>query len=263
VTITGGRIEAFDLGVFNIAFGSGDPTRVHRVTLTDNRQGVQVYSGATEVTDSTFLRNGVGLLHASYTTVAGSSFRDNGTGISCGDANLLVVGSRFSNNQYGIHSSVCGVTVEATSFTGGEVGVSVSPQGYGFNIRNSTFKGAGIGMRVRYAPSGSQVIADNEFTGNGASGLVIDTQPFVYPPGVQVSGNVFKGNGFAPGGHVDASGNPLTSGVWANAGTFTGNRAIGNAGHGIEGYGVTDGGGNTAKGNGAEPQCVGVVCAAR
>ena len=77
---------------------------------------------------------------------------------------------------------------------------------------------------------------------------------------VQVSGNVFKANGFAPGSHVDASGNPLTSGVWAGSGTFTGNRAIGNAGHGIEAYGVTDGGANTAKGNGAEPQCIGVVC---
>lgn len=256
VTITGGRIEGFGIGVLNIG---ADQTRLDRVTLTANGHGVRAVSGRLEITGSTLQRNDVGLAHGSAASVTGSSFRDNARGILCGDANLVVADSRFSDNQYGIDSSICGVTVEATTFTGGEIGLSLRPIAYGMNIRNSTFKGAGVGLRVTMALGGSRVIADNEFTGNGASGLVIDNDDDW--PGIQVSGNVFKGNGFAPGSHVDPSGNPLTSGLWANEGTLTANRAIGNAGHGIEAYAVTDGGGNTAKRNGAEPQCVGVVCA--
>jgi hypothetical protein len=255
VTVTGGRIEGFHIAVRNLG---ADQTRLHRLTLAANTYGVRAEGGRMEITDSTFRGNGAGLANASYAAVSGSLFRDNVRGILCGDAGLLVVASRFSDNQYGIDSSICGVTVDATSFTGGDVGLTLAPLAFGMNVRNSTFKGAGIGMRVTMAFGEARVIADNEFTGNGASGLVIDTEN--YPPGVQVSGNLFKGNGFAPGSHVDASGNPLTSGVWANAGTFTGNRSIGNAGHGIEAYAVTDSGGNTAKRNGVEPQCVGVVC---
>jgi len=40
-----------------------------------------------------------------------------------------------------------------------------------------------------------------------------------------------------------------------------GNRAVNNTGWGINAPQATDLGGNTASGNGNEPQCVGVVCA--
>lgn len=255
ITLTGGRIEGFAIGVRTVG---ADQTRLHRVTLAANVFGVRAEGGRMEITESTFSGNQFGLAHGSSTSVSGSVFRDNGRGILCGDAGLLVVGSRFSDNQLGIDSSICGVTVASTSFTGGEIGLILAPQGYGMDIRNSTFKGAGIGIRVRMALGGARVIADNTFTGNGASGLVVDNDNGW--PGVQVTGNVFKANGFAPGSYTDPSGNPLTSGVWANEGTFTGNRATGNAGHGIEAYAVTDGGGNAAKRNGLDPQCVGLVC---
>ncbi|WP_166435968.1 hypothetical protein [Cellulomonas shaoxiangyii] len=42
--------------------------------------------------------------------------------------------------------------------------------------------------------------------------------------------------------------------------TLGGNEARGNSGWGIHAPGVTDAGGNTARGNGNQPQCVGVVC---
>ena len=172
-----------------------------------------------------------------------------------------MVGSRFSNNRLGVDSLVCGTVVDSSSFVGGDVGLSVVPLGFGMDVHDNVFRDAGVGVRVRNAMGSSmpRVIAGNEFTDNGASGLVIDNHPDW--PGVQVTGNLFRGNGFAPGANVDTAGNPLVSGVWSDDGTtFTANQAIGNAGHGIEAYGATDGGGNSAWGNGLEPQCVGVVC---
>ena len=257
VTIAGGRIEAFDIGL-NLR---GPRPVLRDLTITGNRWGVQARAARLTVTGSVFVRNAVALGHDGSTTVTGSTFRGNGVGVSCNDTSLAVVGSRFSNNRVGVDSLVCGTSVESSSFAGGDVGLSLVPLGFGMDVRGNTFKGAGVGLRVRDAMGFSlpRVIADNEFTDNGASGLVIDNNPSW--PGVQVSGNLFRGNGFAPGGNVDTVGNPLVSGVWSDDGTtFTANQAIGNAGHGIEAYGAMDGGGNAAWGNGAEPQCVGVGC---
>jgi hypothetical protein len=254
VTVTGGRIEGFRDGV-----GAHGSTLVRDVTLAANTYGVMGLARV-EVTDSVFVRNGSGLSATRNASVARSTFRENGTGIGCYDTNLEVVASSFVDNQHGLSGPACGLAVDASSFTGGDTGLDVVPLGFGMIVRDSTFKAAaGIGMRVRMAMSGTRVIEDNDFKDNGASGLVIDNDPAW--PGVQVAGNLFKDNGFSPGGNVDPAGSPLTSGVWSDGGsTFTANRAVGNAGHGIEAYDVTDGGGNAAQGNGAEPQCLGVVC---
>ncbi len=49
--------------------------------------------------------------------------------------------------------------------------------------------------------------------------------------------------------------------MWVdNASIVTGNAAAFNAGHGIEAYCCVDGGGNRARGNRENPQCVGVAC---
>lgn len=256
VTVTGGRIENFDIGV-NLRWY--DAT-LHDLTVVGNRNGVVGGLAHVAITDSVVARNDVGMVQNGLTSVAGSTFRGNGEGILCRDANLSVVDTRFSDNGEGVDSRLCGVVVGSSSFVGGAVGLSVQPLGFGMDVRGNTFKTDGIGVLVKRALGGVRTIADNEFTDNAASGLVVDNEPAW--PGVQVSGNVFKGNGFAPGANVDPAGNPLVSGAWSDDGTtFTGNQAIGNAGHGIEAYGATDGGGNSAWGNGLEPQCVGIVCA--
>lgn len=240
VTIKNGRVENFDVGVENW----DAVTRLHRLTLTGNTWGTRVQFGRVDVTDSTFTSNRTGFGHAFHATVTGSTFRNNGTGIMCSDTGLLIRASRFIDNGYGLNSTLCGVVVDGARFNGGDVGAFISSVGYGFDVRNSIFRGAGVGMQVRMPLGGPRVIANNQFTGNGGHGLQIDTD--YETSGIEVRGNTFARNG--------------SSGVRANTGTFTGNTAIRNAGHGIEGYGVTDGGGNTASGNGLEPQCVGVTC---
>lgn len=259
VTVINGTIRRFDVGI-----NSWTDVQLRGVKIAQNRVGWTSRGGGGEVSGATFVSNGAGLIAgAGPVTVTGSTFRANGTGASCGDADLVVTGSRFADNQTGIDGSVCGTRIEGSTFVGGDVGLRLRNQGYGMQVRGNTFARAGIGMSLTGVGDATHTIVGNVFTNNLAAGLLVDvtdTGPG-YP--VSITQNTFTRNGYAPGSLLDPTGHPLTSGVWADAGTFTGNTARANAGHGIEGYAVTDGGGNTARSNRTEPQCVGVVCTAR
>lgn len=255
VSVVGGRISGFEAGVSSWVSG----TRLSDVVLSGNGRGVQSEAPGLVVERSTFASNRTGIAHRAFTQVSASTFRGNDTAISCGDAELRVATSRFTANRRGISADVCGVGISSSDFSGGEVGAYLGrPAGYTVDVRDSTFRGALVGLEVRESLGGIRVISGNQFRNNGASGLVIDNET-VTGGTFEVSGNTFQGNGFAPGTFGDGSPQP-TSGVWANVGTFSNNQARGNAGNGIEAYGVIDGGSNTARGNRTEPQCLGVVC---
>jgi hypothetical protein len=87
-----------------------------------------------------------------------------------------------------------------------------------------------------------------------------------------ISGNVFRKNGSAVHGDWANDGLVVQDNVLRGNGdaivideaepdiSLGGNTAIRNTGWGIYAPGVTDLGGNSARGNGNSPQCVGVVC---
>lgn len=258
VTVRDGTVRGFGSGIDNVG-----TTRVDGVTFTDNGHGAVARGGRLEILDSSFRSNGIGAGGVGTMDVSGSTFRDNGTGIQCFNAELDVRRSRFTDNQQGLTTALCGVVLEESTVLGGAVAATFEPLGFGLELRGNTFSGAGLGVRVRSAFDGPREITGNVFRGHGASGLVIESEAANTSPGLVIGGNTFRGNGFAPGAHVDLTGRPLTSGAWADAGALTGNAAIGNAGHGLEAHGASDGGGNVARGNGADPQCVGVVCSSR
>jgi hypothetical protein len=132
------------------------------------------------------------------------------------------------------------------------------------DVRNNTFSRSGIGLDLSgIAQPSTHAIVGNTFSNNRASGLVVRASDPAFGFPVVVSGNTFTGNGFSPGANVDPTGSTLTSGAWANSGTFTNNKARGNAGHGIEVYQAVDGGSNSSRSNMTAPQCVGVVCTRR
>jgi hypothetical protein len=250
-------IRETDYGVGGYLGGGTGQVEVARSTFRDTRStAVSVYRG--EVTQSTFIGNRWAI-YGTYQSVSSSVFIRNDLAIRCGNGGLDVASSVFIDNPESVHAQVCGVRIRDSKFRGGAVTVNVdNGSGFGLDVQGSTFSDAAIGLLV--SGLGRLVIADNVFRQNAASGLVVQRVPFDSPSSGTVMGNSFEANGAAPGEYVDPSGSPLTSGVWVNGGTLTGNVAVRNAGHGIEAYNVVDGGGNTARANGAEPQCIGVVC---
>jgi hypothetical protein len=101
---------------------------------------------------------------------------------------------------------------------------------------------------------GNLVATDNRFTANRTWGLFLEN---TFPAGALVARNRFTGN---DGGGLHLLGTAPSNGPLASGVTVQGNVATGNHGIGIEAPLSIDGGGNRARGNGADPQCVGVVC---
>lgn len=278
VTVTNGTVRGF-------ATGMHGGLRLSKVKVVANATGM--YGGG-EVADSTFRGNGTAIkvnmpVSVSRSTfdandlaiwgvyqvsVSGSTFRNNQTAIGCWNEYLEVTTSRFVGNSSSLDTWLCDAVLHDNTFIGGDVAARLDRvQEFRLDVRRNTFSDAGIGMKLTGYLADNRDgkpkwIVDNVFKDNGASGLLIDVTDIALDgtTDLVISGNRIKGNGFRPGSYVDSSGNPLTSGVWADLGAFTANRAVANAGHGIEAYNVSDGGGNTASGNGVEPQCIGVVC---
>ena len=155
------------------------------------------------------------------------------------------------------------------TFIGGDVAARLDRvQEFRLDVRRNTFSDAGIGMKLTGYLADNRDgkpkwIVDNVFKDNGASGLLIDVTDIALDgtTDLVISGNRIKGKRVQAGcTRSTRSGNPLTSGVWADLGPSQRTARVANAGHGIEAYNVIDGGGNTASRNGVEPQCMGVVC---
>jgi hypothetical protein len=245
--------------------GGGGAVQVARSMFRDIRTAAVSVDKA-KVTESTFIGNRWAV-YANGPSVSSSTFIGNDLAILCGNSGVDVASSVFIDNRESVRANLCSVRILDSKFRGGAVAVTIGGvESSGIDVQRNAFSGAGIGLLVtgRIAPPAwrPSIVADNVFRDNGASGLVVQRAPSVLPsPGLlTVAQNRFEGNGTAPGEYADPSGNPLSSGVWVNGGTVTGNVAVRNAGHGIEAYDVLDGGSNTARANGAEPQCIGVVC---
>lgn len=294
VTVKNGTIRNFQVGIDPGGYGPVPPARVPSyvsdVTIRETDYGVGGYLGggtnrveiarstfhgvrtaavsvhSAQVTGSTFIENRWGIYAMAGQSVSSSVFTRNDQAIVCGNSGVDIANSTFVDNRESVRAGVCSVAIRDSKFRGGAVAVTAGGvSGFGLDVRRNTFSGGGIGLLVtglNPSTSASHTIADNVFRDNAASGLVVERAASALPSGglVTVARNTFEANGKAPSGYVDPAGHPLSSGVWVNGGTLAANAAVRNAGHGIEAYNAVDGGGNTAKANRTEPQCIGVVC---
>lgn len=151
------------------------------------------------------------------------------------------------------------VTLSGDTVTGAAAGLEYvegasSSHVTGPSVTNTTFINNGVGLEISFALDipGTRIEGDT-FVHNATAGLQIGPGiSGVNAAGSTISHNTFVRNG-GPGLWIEPS--TLSSGF-----RVANNVTTHNAGHGILAPGVTDGGGNSATGNGTQPQCVGVTC---
>lgn len=224
--------------------GSGKVHLVSRSTFRDNGSGVSGVYGGAEVRRSTFTGNGIAL-----------DFITGG---------FLLEDSRVENNRVGASCDESGCEVVRSQLVGNEVALDV--RFFGADVSDSTFRGNGTAFSS-FSVWGHSALERNTFTDNGTAVTLSSSRATLVD-------NVFRSNrlGFTYEGHdPDWFGATLTGNrfvrntdaiVVEEPGVALGdNAAERNTGWGIYAPQAEDLGGNTARGNGNEPQCVGVVCA--
>lgn len=272
VIVRGGTIRGFMDGL-EASMDSG-PVTVEDVSFVENsRFGITSRAGVLRVSRSSFTGNQTGLEapgHSTTTSVEASSFtRNRSMGLTATWGKISISGSVLTHNPTGIYIYHANSTISGNIIHGGDTGVYVGWRGDEVRFTHNVVTQAGVGLKLM-SPSGGSV-ADNVFSFNGSAGMRIE-KIFVMPGGtVHVERNLYVGNGFWPRGQV-VQNQPADSGLVASMGVLKDNIAYGNAGHGIHAFGAQNGpfpdpmpppvdaGGNTARGNSREPQCVLIQC---
>lgn len=229
--------------------------RVHAVVershFADNVTAIRGRGGDVAVRGSRFVRNERAALDlgpcAPSIRVTGSSFADNGLAVACRGGTVAVDSSMLRRGEAGVSSEGCRTTLTGSTLADNGVGLrtrSLGPTSPGLVdtltgtlfVRNAVGADLGVGATV----------TDATFLRNGR-GLWSRTAE-----GVPVEQMVLVG--------TTANRNEL-DGVWIDAPvTVQGVTAHRNGGAGIHAPLATDLGGSTARGNGTDPQCVGVAC---
>jgi parallel beta-helix repeat protein len=210
----------------------------HSVSGRGGGAGIRIDGGSTAtVTNGTIRGFGIGI--AKFTTmnlgVVDVKVLSNGTGISAFDAGgaLSVTASDISRNTSNgvLLANTDAVTVDGNRITAnGNWGIQVDRFAEPTVISNNLITHNGGGISVRDATTR---ILNNVASHNAGDGIaVVDTTSLFFP--YLIAGNTANKNG--------------GFGI-----TFTG-VAVGPNGERV------DGGGNSAKGNGAQTQCVSIVC---
>jgi hypothetical protein len=251
-SVNPGRFEVIrTIAIFDSAFGQGTSlnltgckscpiqhTAFHgsSITATDSTSGVVISK------NSTFVDSPVHL-----TEVGAISIFD----------------SRFTNSPV-IFRASSGLTFSGNTFSDATVGVGIDTGFFGgaFVFVGNSFTRNDIGIAFTDPFNGPVTVSNNTFTGNRAAGMLLVTHG--NGVAVTITSNEFRRNGFAPGGRVDFSGQPLDDGLHIDpmtgtAVTITANHTFHNADRGIDAPPtVTDGGGNESTG---DPNgCLGVTC---
>lgn len=270
-TLTGWGTAVDTLGVEDADVG---PLTVDRVRLRGNATGVDAsgedgtgrFRKPTTITRSSVVGHTVvGVDGGWFAEVAvdRTTVADNAVGLwSEGDA--TITRSRFDRNDRAVIGTEASVGVDGSSFHGNAQAVVTYGTGSTV-VRGSRFVGSDVAVH------GGGAVVDvraSTFTANGRA-VVLGTW------GGTVAGNVLRSNGEAialDGGWLDGAtvrdnvlrrnGEGIVLDPVDAATGVDGNDVRGSAGRGIHVPGATDLGGNTARGNGSSPQCVGVVCAA-
>ncbi|MBO9554522.1 right-handed parallel beta-helix repeat-containing protein [Cellulomonas sp.] len=282
-TVRNGTLRGWDVAVTNRwADPDAETTALTLVVedarLAGNRVGLQTHGetfgwgwAPAEVRRTTFSGNGTGIDLTWYgrATVEGATFKDNGTGISSDASGVQISGTAFRRNTQALSGYETGFTVDTSTFTRNTDGIRVAGTS-SLTLLDSTISGSGTAVDAALA---YLVIQRSTISGN-TTGVLAE------PAGGTIQGTTFRGNGTAFSATVAPfawdlvlQDNVVVRGgdgivVQATGEDWTalklgGNRVDGNTGWGIYAPGVTDLGGNTARGNGNEPQCTGVVCVPR
>jgi hypothetical protein len=210
-------------GVSGVDAGFGSSLTVSRSTFRDVRFAVTAFFGEL--------------------TLTGSSLTGNETAVNCGDSTCDVTGNVLAGNGTALSTFNAVTTVADNDITGNDVGYTTSISSD--EVHGNRFTGNGTAAQV--GPLGRTVLRENVFVRNGVGFRGPDTAETAQ---VILDRNTFRRNG--DGILVEFPGASLS-----------GNSAIRNTRWGIFAPGAIDLGGNIARGNGNEPQCVGVVCSAR
>ncbi|TQL01901.1 hypothetical protein [Cellulomonas sp. SLBN-39] len=255
----------------------GGTVHVDRVVLRDNGTGIdgtgRLYGQKKLFTvDRSTLRGNV----TGFATTGGygsfhrTTLRDNGVALYANTGGVAVSRSVLRDNDYAFSGGgESGITVTSTAVLDNRIGFQAWFMD-SVEITRSEVRGHDVALDIA-GDAGYTKVHDTTLTGND---VAVDVQgsPF------EVRRSTFRKNGVAvrsaenswPDAPFDRTAE-VTGSTFADGGDglvsqfagmkVGGNTATGNTGRGIHAPGAQDLGGNTARGNGTEPQCVGVVCA--
>jgi hypothetical protein len=272
VVIRNGTLTRFAWGVDTVEAGEesySGTVSVDRVRFTDSGVGLDasgtnpVSTGKpTTVTRCRFqnLHIGIEATWFARVQVSASKFSDLTYGLHMDSSDADVSDSLFVRVAHAIDGVESAADVHRSSFVDGDVAISYGFVGGG-TIERSTFRRNGVAVT---SSASYLALTGNTFTANTGAVNV------AYLGGT-ISGNTFRRNGSAL--HADAphelvvrdnvlqhNGDAIVVDEASANSSLGGNTATHNSGWGINAPGVTDAGGNSASGNGNEPQCVGVTC---
>ncbi|QHT55070.1 hypothetical protein GXP71_02510 [Cellulomonas sp. H30R-01] len=275
--VRNGTVAGWSTGIRNDEpeFEIDGVVTIDDVTFTENGTGVDPSgrwgaSGKTyEVSDSSFTGNheGIGAFYG-YAHVVRSLFTGNDSAVSLITAGVFVEDSRIEHNTRGLYCDESGCRVHRSTLA--DNGTALDVRTFGAEVVDSVLTrnevalgsfgawGANVVSGSEFLDNGTAIdlrsssgrILDNVFRGNGL-GFTTDGSDPTWFAETLVRGNLFERNDDAIF-FDEIEGGPNTR--------LEKNTANYNRGWGIHAPGVVDGGGNKAKRNGNEPQCVGVVC---
>lgn len=218
---------------------------VARSRFQGNGSGVWVWPGTARIDRTVFVDNGTaaGGGDATGVWISRSTLERNDIAVECSQALCEIDRSRIQDNRVGLNVWFSRGGVTGNTFLGNDVGAELTYEARMVLERN-TFADNRAGIQSRVMDS--SVVRDNTFRRNGIGFLVADEEG-TPEPRTTVTGNRFSHNG---------------DGILAEMprARFGNNVAMNNTGWGIYAPGAEDLGGNVARNNGNEPQCVGVVC---
>ena len=289
VTVRGGSVQQFGLGIFVI---DAKHARVDRIHSSANQfNGVLfVASTRSQLVNSTVVRNGLETDFPGIAVVAGSTRLRIAGNKSAGNADLglwlvdgssrnRIVGNDFRNNpEAGMIVEGNGNEIVRNHVSQNGDGIILSGTGNAvvgnMIARSRGFGACACGNGISLEDGHHNLITRNRIRGATATGIRLKT--FAGPQNLtdnRVRHNSVRdvaGRGILVGAKVQdtlltrnhvrrSDGNGI--GVNSAATTLTRNHANRNRAHGIVAVaGVVDGGGNEAAANGKSPQCVNVAC---
>jgi hypothetical protein len=238
------------------AFSEGGGRIVVEQSRFPNGGGVSTFYGSVRVSDSFFDGGGVSGGPSNEVSVIRSVIKNAERALSCGEAGCSLIDSWLENNGTVYDGWESSITMRGNVIKNNGIGYTVRDDvGQADNspdvVTNNRFVGNDVAMHM--GPGASATVQGNRFTGNGrgVEGHVLDEEWATF--NVLLENNYFTRNGdaiYVPDAFLaDPTGYRLK-----------GNRAIKNTGWGIYAPRATDLGGNVARGNGNQPQCVGVAC---
>lgn len=262
VTIRNGLIQGWGVGL-------GDPDQasftaaVEGVTFAGNGTGLVAVFDTTTISGSRFVDNTTGLTSFfAFTQVSDTAFARNGLAAGNSEGLLTITDSRLTDNPRGV-SCGDGCTITRTTLRHGTTALTGGMRVVDSVIANHT---RGIVSAGSFPLSDNVTVTGTRFVGNGTATAVDgygaltvrsstfrdNVVGFTTLPGSEDVSVLLDGNRFTRNGDGILSTVPGVQ--------LTANAAIRNIGWGISAPGAVDLGGNTARGNGRSPQCVGVVC---